>query len=64
MPLNFESWTAPDKGALFVITGSSGTGKTTLVREALAKVPGLKFSVSATTRANVRALGPDILPTI
>ena len=37
-------------GALFVVTGASGTGKTTLVREALASIPGLHFSVSATTR--------------
>ena len=50
MSLHFESWSPPDRGALFVITGSSGTGKTTLVREALACLPGLSFSVSATTR--------------
>jgi guanylate kinase len=51
MSLTFESWTPPDTGALFVITGPSGSGKTTLVKEALATVPGLEFSVSATTRA-------------
>jgi guanylate kinase len=44
------TWTAPERGALFVVTGASGTGKTTLVREALQTVPGLCFSVSATTR--------------
>jgi guanylate kinase len=41
----------PDKGALFVVTGASGTGKTTLVKEAFRVLPELKFSVSATTRA-------------
>jgi guanylate kinase len=51
MSLRFTSWPAPSKGALFVITGSSGTGKTTLVREALSTLPGLSFSVSATTRS-------------
>ncbi len=44
-------WTAPDKGALFVVSGPSGSGKTTLLREAFAALPGLEFSVSATTRA-------------
>ena len=48
--MNTLSWTQPDCGALFVVTGASGTGKTTLVRKALDNVPGLKFSVSATTR--------------
>jgi guanylate kinase len=51
MSLTFDSWPPPDTGALFVITGPSGTGKTTLVKEALTTVPGLTFSVSATTRA-------------
>jgi guanylate kinase len=41
----------PDQGALFVVSGPSGVGKTTLVQAALARVPGLEFSVSATTRA-------------
>lgn len=41
----------PDKGALFVVTGASGTGKTTLVKEAFRVLPELKFSISATTRA-------------
>ena len=40
----------PDKGVLFVITGSSGTGKTTLLKEAFQVIPGVEFSVSATTR--------------
>ena len=46
-----NAWTAPDFGALFVVTGPSGSGKTTLLHEAFARVPGLAFSVSATTRA-------------
>ncbi|MFT5587105.1 MAG: guanylate kinase [Cognaticolwellia sp.] len=50
MSLNLSSWTRPDKGALFVVSGASGTGKTTLLREALRHVPFLSFSVSATTR--------------
>lgn len=35
---------------VFVITGPSGVGKGTLIRELLARVPGLELSVSATTR--------------
>jgi guanylate kinase len=38
------------KGKLFVITGPSGVGKGTLIRELLVRVPGLALSVSATTR--------------
>ncbi len=48
--MRFTGWDAPDEGALFVVTGASGTGKTTLVKRALAEVPGLSFSVSLTTR--------------
>ncbi|MFT5682995.1 MAG: guanylate kinase, partial [Myxococcota bacterium] len=51
MSLNLTRFARPDRGALFVVTGASGTGKTTLVKEALATVPDLGFSVSATTRA-------------
>jgi guanylate kinase len=36
---------------VFVITGPSGVGKGTLIRELLQQVPGLELSVSATTRA-------------
>lgn len=50
MPLDFSHWTAPQRGALFVVTGASGTGKTTLVKAALGRIPGIRFSVSATTR--------------
>lgn len=44
-------WTPPDRGALFVVSGASGTGKSTLLRHLFATVPGLEFSVSATTRS-------------
>jgi guanylate kinase len=36
---------------VFVITGPSGVGKGTLIRELLRRMPGLELSVSATTRA-------------
>jgi guanylate kinase len=36
---------------VFVITGPSGVGKGTLIRELLKEVPDLELSVSATTRA-------------
>ncbi|HLT46964.1 MAG TPA: guanylate kinase [Rubricoccaceae bacterium] len=35
---------------LIVLTAPSGAGKTTLARRVMAAVPGLRFSVSATTR--------------
>jgi guanylate kinase len=35
---------------VFVVTGTSGAGKGTLVRELLARVPELELAVSATTR--------------
>ena len=35
---------------VFVITGPSGVGKGTLIRELVRRVPGLELSVSATTR--------------
>jgi len=50
MSLHLQGWTKPKQGVLFVVTGASGTGKTTLVREALSRIPGIHFSVSATTR--------------
>lgn len=38
------------KPRLFVISGPSGVGKTTIVRALLERVEGLEFSVSCTTR--------------
>ena len=37
-------------GILFIISAPSGSGKTTLTNELLTLVPGLKFSISYTTR--------------
>ena len=37
-------------GRLFVVSGSSGVGKGTLLKEFLAKHPEFKLSVSCTTR--------------
>ncbi len=37
-------------GEVFIITAPSGTGKTTLLQELLAGDPGLRFSISFTTR--------------
>ena len=48
--MNINGWQIPKKGALFVVTGASGTGKTTLVKQALSTIPSIDFSVSATTR--------------
>jgi guanylate kinase len=39
------------RGRLFVVTGPSGVGKGTLIKELLKRVPGLELSTSATTRA-------------
>jgi guanylate kinase len=44
-------WRTPDRGALFVVSGASGTGKSTLLQRAFDRIPGLGFSVSYTTRA-------------
>ena len=38
------------KGQLFVVSAPSGTGKTTICREVVKTVPGLRSSVSYTTR--------------
>jgi guanylate kinase len=38
------------RGRLFVLSAPSGSGKSSLVREVLASTPGLRFSVSYTTR--------------
>jgi guanylate kinase len=41
---------APPAGHLFVIAAPSGTGKSTIARRLVQRVPGLEFSVSYTTR--------------
>ena len=46
-----KGWQRPDRGVLFVITGPSGVGKSTLITHCRAQIPGLGFSISATTRA-------------
>lgn len=38
-------------GHLFVISGASGVGKSTILKGVMAKMPELQFSVSATSRA-------------
>ena len=38
------------KGKLFVISGASGVGKSTVLKSVMAARPDLRFSVSATTR--------------
>ena len=40
-----------ERGRLLVISGPSGTGKSTVIGELMARKAGLEFSVSATTRA-------------
>ena len=44
------SATAPGRGRLYVIAAPSGTGKTSLVKALMQRVPSLGFSVSHTTR--------------
>lgn len=39
------------KGKLFIISAPSGTGKTTVLRQAMARLQGVAFSISHTTRA-------------
>ena len=39
------------RGILFILSAPSGAGKTTISRKAVAEIPGLEMSVSATTRA-------------
>ncbi len=45
---------------LIVLTAPSGAGKTTIARRLMATVPGLVFSVSATTRAPRPGEMPDV----
>ncbi len=39
------------KGRVFVVSGASGVGKSTVLKQVMAARPDLRFSVSATTRA-------------
>lgn len=50
-PLGPLALERPDHGVLFVVSGPSGVGKSTLIKKAMARIPALEFSVSATTRA-------------
>ncbi|HSK46460.1 MAG TPA: guanylate kinase [Coriobacteriia bacterium] len=45
----------PRKGHLFIVSGPSGAGKGTLVKELVRRVPDVWVSVSVTTRAPRRA---------
>ena len=47
----YDAFPRPTHGALFVVSGPSGVGKSTLLKQAFDVIPGLTFSVSATTRA-------------
>ena len=38
------------RGAIIAISAPSGTGKTSIVKRIIKEIPGLVFSVSATTR--------------
>jgi len=49
--LDTNQQSGKDQGCLFVISGPSGVGKGTLVSAALAELPDLALSISATTRA-------------
>lgn len=42
--------TRKNKGSLFIVSAPSGTGKTTLCKNILSRIPSLRFSVSYTTR--------------
>ena len=45
-----SSAASPARGRLFVIAAPSGAGKTSLVRALMEREPGLRFSISYTTR--------------
>lgn len=40
----------PSKGLLIVLSGPSGVGKNTVLNQVISQVPGLSYSISATTR--------------
>jgi guanylate kinase len=45
-----KGMTVREKGLVFIVSAPSGAGKTTLLRAVMARLPGLQFSVSHTTR--------------
>ena len=49
--MTLPGFTRPDRGVLFVVSGPSGVGKSTLIATAMEDIADLAFSVSATTRA-------------
>jgi guanylate kinase len=48
--MNGDSAHHPGRGSLYVIAAPSGAGKTSLVKALMEREPGLRFSVSYTTR--------------
>ena len=52
------------EGTLFVVSAPSGAGKSTLCRKLLKKIPGLKLSVSYTTRSPRKGEVNDVHYTI
>jgi guanylate kinase len=48
--MNGDSAHHPSRGSLYVIAAPSGAGKTSLVKALMEREPGLRFSVSYTTR--------------
>ena len=49
-----------DKGKIIVISGPSGVGKGTVIKELMARHPRIQYSVSATTRS----IRPDEIPDV
>ena len=49
-PASDDEGTIPPVSRVFVITGPSGVGKGTLIRELCSRIPDLELSISATTR--------------
>jgi guanylate kinase len=52
--------TSQPRGALWVVSAPSGAGKTSLVRKLLERDPGLRFSISYTTRARRNSETPGV----
>ena len=50
VPASDDDGTIPPVSRVFVITGPSGVGKGTLIRELCSRIPDLELSISATTR--------------